>query len=212
MDTIKITLHDGSIHSADKGASLQAIAANLKIAPRPVAAVVDGTAVDLTMIIDHDAVISFIEASSKEGLEIYRHSTSHVMAQAVKELYPNIKVAIGPAIEDGFYYDFDNESTFTPEDLVKIESRMQEIISRNSPVHRIVTSKREAIKLFKEKHEDYKVELIDAIEDESVSLYQQGDFIDLCRGPHIASTGMIKAFKLTSIAGAYWRGDEHNKM
>ncbi len=149
---------------------------------------------------------------SPEGLEVLRHSTAHVMAQAVKELYPEVKLAIGPTIENGFYYDFDSPDTFTPEDLKRIEKRMSEIIRNNIPFGRAVLSKKDAIDFFRERDEDYKVEIIEDIEAETVTIYSQGEFTDLCRGPHVPSTGYIKAFKLTGIAGAYWRGDENNKM
>lgn len=148
----------------------------------------------------------------KEALSILRHSTAHVMAQAVKELYPLAKLAIGPATEEGFYYDFDLDSPLGEEDLQKIEAKMYEIISRNLPFRREEVSKEEAQRIFKERGESYKLEILDQIEDEKVSLYWQGDFVDLCRGPHLRSTGEIKAFKLLSVSGAYWRGDERNKM
>ena len=153
-----------------------------------------------------------LDYTTKEGIEIYRHSASHIMAEAVKELFPEARLAIGPAIEDGFYYDFDVERPFTPEDLEKIEKRMQEIIKRNAPFVREVISKNNAVKLFESKGEIYKIELINELNDETISIYRQGSFADLCRGPHIPSTGKIKAFKLLSTAGAYWRGSEKNKM
>ncbi|MFZ3065258.1 MAG: threonine--tRNA ligase [Nitrospirota bacterium] len=153
-----------------------------------------------------------LDYTTKEGIEIYRHSASHIMAEAVKELFPEARLAIGPAIEDGFYYDFDVERPFTPEDLEKIEKRMQEIIKMNSPFVREEMGKKDAIKLFESKGEIYKVALINELSDETISIYRQGNFIDLCRGPHIPSTGKIKAFKLLSTAGAYWRGSEKNKM
>lgn len=212
MYTVNITLSDGTMHSVDKGKTLSSILENIKIKPRPVAAKVDGKLLDLSTPVEHDATVSFVDLSTKEGLEIYRHSASHIMAQAVKELYPDVKVTIGPAIEDGFYYDFDYDGTFSPDDLVRIEEKMKEIISQKSPFKRLVMTRQEAINLFKQRGEDYKVELIKEIPEETVSLYQQDDFIDLCRGPHVDSTGTIKAFKLTSTAGAYWRGDERNKM
>ncbi len=145
-------------------------------------------------------------------LQTLRHSVSHVMAQAVKEIWPDTKLAIGPAIEDGFYYDFDKKEPFAPEDLEKIEKKMQEIIKRDLKFQRDEIPTKEAIKLFKGLGEKYKVELIEEITDKKVSVYKHGDFTDLCRGPHIESTGRIKAFKLLSIAGAYWRGDEKNAM
>ena len=212
MEAVNITLSDGTTHSVDKGKTLSSILDDIKISPRPVAAKVDGRLADLSTPVEHDSKVSFVDLSTKEGLEIYRHSASHIMAQAVKELYPDVKITIGPAIEDGFYYDFDYDGTFTPEDLVKIEKRMKEIISRKSPFKRLVMTRQEAINFFKERGEDYKVELLEEIPDKTVSLYQQGDFTDLCRGPHVHSTWTIKAFKLTSTAGAYWRGDDRNKM
>jgi len=153
-----------------------------------------------------------LDYTTKEGIEIYRHSASHIMAEAVKELFSDARLAIGPAIEDGFYYDFDVEKPFTPEDLEKIEKRMQEIIKMNSPFVREEMGKKDAIKLFESKGEVYKVELINELSGDTVSIYRQGSFADLCRGPHISSTGRIKAFKLLSTAGAYWRGSEKNKM
>jgi threonyl-tRNA synthetase len=154
------------------------------------------------------------EGAEKEiaDLEILRHSASHIMAHAIKDLFPNAKLAIGPATEDGFYYDIDRESSFTPEDLQRIEKRMKEIIKKNSPFVRKEISKTEAIELFKKIGEDYKVELLQEIEEDFVSIYEEDGFIDLCRGPHLTKTGRVKAFKLLSIAGAYWRGDEKNKM
>ncbi len=153
-----------------------------------------------------------ITFDSPEGKEIYRHSASHIMAQAVKDLFPAAKATIGPAIEDGFYYDFDFERGFTPEDLEKIEGRMSEIIKANKPFVRKEMSRADAVKLFTEMGEPYKVEIINELEADTVSLYDQGGFIDLCRGPHVPDTGRLKAFKLLSSAGAYWRGDEHNRM
>jgi threonyl-tRNA synthetase len=149
---------------------------------------------------------------SEEGKRLYRHSTSHVMAHAVKNLFPDAKVAIGPAIQDGFYYDFDIDRTFTPEDIAAIEKEMEQIIRKNSPFVRKEMAKEEAIAFFGKAGESYKVELIGEIPDETVSIYEEDGFTDLCRGPHLASTGRIAAFKLLSVAGAYWRGDEKNKM
>jgi threonyl-tRNA synthetase len=177
-----------------------------------VAAIIDNKAHDMSDTIENDCEISFIEADSEQGLDIIRHSTSHIMAEAVKALFPEVKVAIGPSIESGFYYDFDYDKTFSPDDLVKIEEKMKEIIKAKTPFEKTVLKKADAIKLFEEKGEKYKVELINAIDDDEVSIYKQGNFVDLCRGPHLTTTGKVKAFKLTSIAGAYWRGDEKNKM
>lgn len=180
----------------------------------PVAAKMNGRLVDLSSTVEPDAEVEFIWLDSPEGLEILRHSTSHIMAQAVQELFPGAKITIGPAVEDGFYYDFDyDKRTFTPDDLPVIEDKMKEIISRDLKFVREEVPKDEAIRLFRERGEDYKVEILEEIPDgERVSLYWQGDWVDLCRGPHLPSTGWIRSFKLTSVAGAYWRGDERNKM
>ncbi|MCX5902829.1 MAG: threonine--tRNA ligase [Proteobacteria bacterium] len=212
METIKIKLPGGVSHTVEKGKLIAALLSELQINPAAIAATLDGHPVDLNTPLVQDAEVSFIDISSDEGREILRHSTSHVMAQAVKTLYPGIKVTIGPSIENGFYYDFYYDNTFSPEDLNKIEIKMQDIIDQNILFTRVETSREDAIKLFAERKEDYKVEIIREIPSPTVSLYQQGDFIDLCRGPHLPSTGKIRAFKLLSIAGAYWRGDERNKM
>ena len=179
-----------------------------------VAAKVNGIAVDLSLVLSNDAALAPIAASSKEGLAILRHSTSHVMAQAVQDVFKGVKVAIGPSIEEGFYYDFEYSETFTLDDFEKIESRMKEIIAADYPFVREELSRHDAAQLFASRGEDYKVELINDLpaDVQVVSLYKDGDYIDLCRGPHIPSTGKIKAFKLLSVAGAYWRGDEKNKM
>jgi threonyl-tRNA synthetase len=177
-----------------------------------VAARVDGKRVDLNAALTESGVLSFIDINSSEGLDILRHSTSHVMAQAVQELFKDVQVTIGPSVEDGFYYDFDTSRPFTPEDLKKIEGRMKEIIKSKSPFKRLAVTKDEAVKLFREKGEHYKVEIIEDLNEPVVSLYTQGDFTDLCTGPHIPNTGYIKAFKLIKVAGAYWRGDERNAM
>jgi len=172
----------------------------------------NGTICDLNVLLDGDADLEPIYVNSPEGLEILRHSTSHVMAMAVKELFPGVKVTIGPAIEDGFYYDFDYERPFREEDLPRIEEKMAEIIKADYPFERKEVTKQEAIRIFEQAGERYKLELLEDIEDDKVSLYTQGSFTDLCRGPHIPSTGKIKAFKLTKVAGAYWRGDERREM
>lgn len=177
-----------------------------------IAARIDGRLVDLTTVLETDARIQGIVADSPEGLEILRHSTSHVMAQAVRSLFPEAKVAIGPAIENGFYYDFDVPTPFSLDDLAAIEQKMQELVAGALPFQRTVLSKAEAIEQFRGRGETYKVELIEGVDADTVSLYQQGDFVDLCRGPHLPDTSFIKAFKLTSVAGAYWRGDERNPM
>jgi len=168
---------------------------------------------DLAEPLTEDAVLAPVTKDSPEGLDILRHSASHIMAQAVVELYgPDIKVAIGPATEDGFYYDFDRKEPFTPDDFAAIEARVQEIVAANLPFSRETLSIAEARKFFQEKGQSYKVELLDDIEADTVSIYRQGDFVDLCRGPHIAHTGLLQAFKLMRIAGAYWRGDEKRPM
>ncbi|MFQ5542830.1 MAG: threonine--tRNA ligase [Nitrospiria bacterium] len=173
---------------------------------------VNDTPKDLNAVAEEDAEITFLTFDSLEGEEIYRHSSAHILAQAVKELFPSAKVTIGPPIKDGFYYDFDFERPFTPEDLREIEKRVKKIIKQNLPIKRIELSQEEAVLLFKERQEPYKVTLIEEITEGTISAYQQGDFIDLCRGPHVPSTGYIKAMKLLSTGGAYWRGSEKNKM
>ncbi|MDC4225090.1 MAG: threonine--tRNA ligase [Candidatus Manganitrophus sp.] len=172
---------------------------------------VNGQPRDLSAKVEGDAEIDFLTFDSPEGKEVYRHSSAHLMAQAVKELFPTAKMTIGPPIEDGFYYDFDFERPFTPEDLEKIEAKMVEITKRDLQISRMELSREEAVRLFEERGESYKVELIQEIEP-PISAYRQGDFIDLCMGPHVPSTGKVKAFKLISSAGAYWRGSEKNKM
>ena len=177
-----------------------------------VAARLNGTLVDLDTTLERDAALEGLTADSAKGLEILRHSASHIMAQAVKSLFPEAKVAIGPAIENGFYYDFEVEKPFTEDDLARIEAKIAKIVSQRLPFHRREMLREEAIAFFEKLGEPYKVELLSEISDETVSLYEQGDFVDLCRGPHLPHTGFLKAFKLTSVAGAYWRGDERNRM
>ncbi len=181
---------------------------------RAVAARVGGRLVDLSAPLDEGQDIETVPADSDEGVHIIRHSAAHVMAEAVKQLFPDAKPTIGPATEDGFYYDFDRSQSFTPEDLEKIEKKMEELVKADLPFIRKDMSRQEAIAFFREKGEPYKVEIIQDMDDDvcDVSLYEQGSFVDLCRGPHVPSTGYIKAFKLLSIAGAYWRGDEKNQM
>ena len=211
---IKVILPDGAKYSFDQGITLAEIAKGIgkNLAKAAVAAEVNGNLVDLSYSLEEDAEVSLITSEMEKGLRILRHGTSHVMAQAVKELFPEALIAIGPSIEDGFYYDFDYPTGFSPEDLEKITIRMQEIIDKDLKLQREVLPREEAIKLFEEKGEKYKVELIKEIPDNEVSLYRQGDFVDLCQGPHLPSTGRIKSFKLLSIAGAYWRGREDNPM
>ncbi|MBW2636875.1 MAG: threonine--tRNA ligase [Deltaproteobacteria bacterium] len=216
MKEINVTLPGGTVDRYPAGKTAKEILSSWdeEALGSAVAVKMNGSLVDLSSPVEEDASVEPVNISSKEGLEVIRHSISHIMAQAVQDIFDGVKVTIGPSIEDGFYYDFDYAQTFTPEDLEKIEKRMQEIVSADHPFKRRVVSRDEAVALFDEKGESYKVELINDLPDEvtEVSLYSQGDFVDLCRGPHIPSTGMIKAFKLMSVAGAYWRGDENKKM
>lgn len=183
------------------------------LAKKVLAVEVDGELQDLRMPIKDGAVAKFLTFENQGGKDTLRHTASHVLAQAIKRLYPDAKFAIGPAIEKGFYYDIDTDHVFTPEDLPKIEKEMQKIVKANYPIVKEIVSRDEALKMFKDANEIYKVELIENLpEDAEISLYRQDDFVDLCSGPHLGSTGKVKAFKLQSIAGAYWRGDEKNKM
>lgn len=215
MSSIKVSLPDGSVKEFESGSSLLSIAKSLnqKLGKTALLAKVDGENKDLSDTLDHDAKVEFITPDSEEGLHAIRHTASHVMAQAIQHLFPSTKFAIGPAIEKGFYYDLDSDHVFTPEDLRAIEKEMSKIIKANYPLVRKELPRAEALAKFKAEDEPYKVELIEDLpEDAVISTYTQGDFTDLCAGPHCPSTGRVKAFKLMSIAGAYWRGDEHNKM
>ena len=216
MSKIDIHFPDNSRKSFDAGLTAGEILAAWKTeaARDAVAAKLNDRMIDLASPVTENGSIQAVDINTPEGVGVLRHSISHVMAEAVQQLFPNVKVTIGPSIEDGFYYDFDCESTFTPEDLKKIEKRMAEIAAKDEPFTRREVSREEAIELFEKKGEPYKVELIQDLPADvrTVSLYTQGDFTDLCRGPHIPATGKIKAFKLLNVAGAYWRGDEHNKM
>ncbi len=203
---------EGSEQKVAAGTPFSNLAQSLSLGKEVIAVSVNGESKDLSAIINEDAEVRFLTFDSEEGKEVYRHSTSHLMAQAVKELFPSAQMTIGPAIEDGFYYDFDFERPFTPEDLQKIEEKMREIIRRDLPVHRMEISRDEAIKLFSERGESYKVELVKEIETPPISAYRQGEFIDLCRGPHLPSTGTVGEIRLITSAGAYWRGIETNKM
>ncbi|MDH3580609.1 MAG: threonine--tRNA ligase [Hyphomicrobiales bacterium] len=211
-----ITLPDGSKRALPIGASGADVAADIGpgLAKAALAVKVDGAMRDLKREIEEDAAVEIITAKSEEGLELLRHDAAHVMAEAVKELYPEVQVTIGPAIEDGFYYDFARGEPFTPEDLEKIEARMRDIVGRDEEITREVWDRGEAIQFFKDQGEHYKAEIIEALPpDEDITLYRQGDFIDLCRGPHLPSTGRLgTAFKLMKLAGAYWRGDSRNEM
>jgi threonyl-tRNA synthetase len=212
MEQVEIRFPDGTTRLHPRGTLLKDLLPGKGKNDLPVAARLDGKLMDLQSPLEQGGTLEWVSLSSEQGVEVLRHSTSHVMAQAVQSLFPGAKVTIGPAIREGFYYDFDVERGFSPEDFERIEARMKEIVERDLPIVRRLVSREEAIRIFRQKGESYKVELIEELPDSQVSLYQQGDFIDLCRGPHLPSTGKIKAFKLTSVAGAYWRGDERNKM
>ncbi len=213
---MKITLKDGSVKEYDRAMSVIEIAADLSegLARAACAGEVDGEVVDLRTVVDRDAQVNILTARDEEGLAALRHTASHVMAQAVKRLYPNTKLAIGPSIADGFYYDMDFESPLTSDDFGKIEAEMKKIVKEDLKIERFTKPRDEAIAYMKEKGEPYKVELIEDLpEGEEISFYSQGEFVDLCAGPHLMSTKAVgKAFKIMSLAGAYWRGDEHNKM
>jgi len=210
-----VTLPDGSTRSYPEPVTVADIAADIGpgLAKAAVAGRVDGCLVDTSFPVDHDAEVEIVTPRDPEGLEVLRHSTAHLLAQAVQELFPDTQVTIGPVIEDGFYYDFARDEPFTPQDLEAIEKRMQELAAADLPVQREVWSRDEAIRFFESQGEKYKAEIIRELpEDEEISLYGQGEWKDLCRGPHVPSTGHIKAFKLTKLAGAYWRGDARNEQ
>ena len=210
-----ITLKDGSTKEYGAPMTVLEIAKDISegLARAAAAGEMNGEVVDLRHVVDSDCSLSILTVSDPEGLAAYRHTTSHILAQAVKRLYPQAKLAIGPSIADGFYYDIDIEGGFTPDDLEKLEAEMKKIVKENLAITRFTKPREEAIALMKERQEPYKVELIEDLpEGAEISFYQQGEFIDLCAGPHLMSTKPVKAFKLTSLAGAYWRGDEHNKM
>ena len=210
-----ITLPDGSQRSFDAPASIDAIAASIGAGLRKAALAgrVDGKLVDTSFVLDHDAKVAIVTPKDPEGLEILRHSTAHLLAQAVKQLYPEAQVTIGPVIDDGFYYDFAYSRPFTPEDLAAIEQRMKELAEQDEQVTRRVMSRDDAVRFFQDIGEFYKAEIIASIPaNEEISLYGQGDWVDLCRGPHVPSTGKLKVFKLMKVAGAYWRGDSRNEM
>jgi threonyl-tRNA synthetase len=211
----QITLPDGSKRDYEGPVTIAAVAESIGpgLAKAALAGRVNGELVDTSYTIDADADLAIVTERDDDGLEVLRHSCAHLMAQAVQRLFPKAQVTIGPVIEDGFFYDFSFHRPFTPEDLVEIEKTMQEIVKENHEVERSVLERDEAIALFKEMGEEYKVEIIESIPgDEPLSFYKQGEFIDLCRGPHVPNTGKFKAFKLTSVAGAYWRGNSDNEM
>jgi threonyl-tRNA synthetase len=208
-EQVTITMSDGEKRQIPKGTKLKELADQLD--KEAIAAQVDGSLLDLSRVMEKDAAVSFISIRSKKGLEILRHSASHVMAQAVKELFPTVKLTFGPSTENGFYYDFDYDRTFTTQDLEAIEKRMSDIVAKDEPFIRKEVSKEEALRTFREMGEAYKVEHLEDLPDR-VSLYRQGSFLDLCEGPHIPSTGRIKAFRLLSVSGTYWRGDARNRV
>lgn len=213
--SIKVKLNDGSIREIDDNSNVFDLANSISrnLGKKAIVGEVNNTLVDLSYKLKDNDEVNILTDDDKKAIEVIRHSTSHIMAQAVKRLYKDAKLAIGPSIENGFYYDFDIETPLTTEDIEKIEKEMNNIVKENLKFERFDVSREEAINMMAERNEDYKLELIrDLPEDEKISLYKQGDYLDLCRGPHIPSTKYAKAFKLTSVAGAYWRGNENNKM
>ncbi|HUJ01987.1 MAG TPA: threonine--tRNA ligase [Usitatibacter sp.] len=212
---IHITLPDGSVRSFEKPVTVGEVAASIGpgLAKAALGGKVDGKLVDLARVVDRDAKLSIVTDRDPEGLDLIRHSTAHLLAYAVKELFPEAQVTIGPVIENGFYYDFSYKRPFTPEDLAAIEKRMAELAKKDVPVKREEWNRGEAVKFFESIGEKYKAEIIASIPaEEGISLYREGDFVDLCRGPHVPSTGKLKVFKLMKVAGAYWRGDSKNEM
>ncbi len=210
-----ITLPDGSKREFDKAITVMDVAQSIGsgLAKATLAGKVDGELVDASQLIERDVELQIVTSKDEEGLEVIRHSTAHLLAQAVKQLFPEAQVTIGPVIDNGFFYDFSYQRAFTPEDLKAIEKRMQKLVSENLEISRSVLTRDEAVQFFKGLGEDYKAEIIQSIPaNEALSLYAQGDFTDLCRGPHVPSTGKLKAFKLMKIAGAYWRGNSDNEM
>lgn len=214
MDRVKITFPDGDVKEYQKGISAQDILSqtnNRSLIQKAIAARFNSRLVDLAIPINEDGNLVFITSDTEEGRDVFWHSSAHIMAHAIKELYPEAKFGFGPALQDRFFYDFDIDTSLTPDDLEKIEHKMKEIVERNNPFTREEISKEDAIKLFQGRNEPYKVEHISELED-STSIYKEGDFIDLCSGPHLPSTGLVKHIKLLAISGAYWKGDENNAM
>ncbi len=212
---MKVTLKDGSVKEYAQPMSVIDIAKDISegLARAACAGELNGEVVDLRTVIDSDSELNILTFESEGGAAAFRHTTSHIMAQALKRLYPDVKLAIGPSIADGFYYDVDSETPLTADDLTKIEAEMKKVVKEAVSITRFTKSRQDAIEYFKEKNETYKVELIEDLpEDAEISFYQQGEFVDLCAGPHLMTTKPVKAFKLTSLAGAYWRGSEKNKM
>lgn len=210
-----ITLPDGSQREFSQAISVLGVAADIGagLAKATLAGKVNEVLVDASFIIENDATLAIVTARDDEGVDVIRHSTAHLLAQAVKQLYPTAQVTIGPVVDNGFFYDFAFERSFTPDDLEKIEKRMAELAEQSIAVERFELSRDDAVEFFRDKQEEYKAQIIESIpQDEVLSLYKQGDFTDLCRGPHVPHTGSLKAFKLTKLAGAYWRGDSDNEM
>ena len=216
MNKIKITFPDGSNKEFDKGITPYEVAGSIsgRLAKETLVSGMNGSLRDLNLPLNDDTALQIFTFKDDEGKETYWHSTSHLMAHAIKELYPEAKFGVGPAIDNGFYYDFDIDTKLSEDDLQKIENKMKEIINRNESFNRSELSKDEALKFFKEQDDQYKLELIDGLDGdkEIISIYGEGEFTDLCTGPHIPSTGLIKYFKLISVSGSYWRGDENNKQ
>ena len=212
---INITLPDGSVRHFDAPVTVHGVAASIGtgLAKAALAGRVNGELVDTSFLIEHDSSLAIVTDKDADGLEVIRHSTAHLLAYAVKTLFPDAQVTIGPVIDNGFYYDFAYKRPFTPDDLVAIETKMSELAKKDEPVTREVWRRDDAVEFFKTQGEDYKAEIISSIPaDQNISLYREGDFIDLCRGPHVPSTGKLKVFKLMKVAGAYWRGDSNNEM
>ena len=210
-----INLPDGSQRTFEQPVSVADVAFDIGpgLAKAALAGVVDGREVDTSFVIDSDSALSIITERDEAGVEIIRHSTAHLLAQAVQQLFPGTQVTIGPTVENGFYYDFATGHNFTPEDLERIEKRMEELASADLPVERVVYSREQAIDLFRNMGEHFKVQIIEDLPGgEEISIYKQGEWMDLCRGPHVPTTSKLKAFKLTKVAGAYWRGDANNQM
>lgn len=217
MSMVKVTLPDGAVREYEQGATIEDVAASISsgLKKNAVAGKLNGKVVDLYTPIEEDAAVEIVMPDSAEGLEVIRHSTAHLMAQAIKRLYQDadVKLGIGPVIEDGFYYDIDMNISLTPEDLPKIEKEMERIVNENLPIRRHVVSREEALRVYNDINDPLKLELInDLPEDSEITIYEQGEFFDLCRGPHVPSTAKLKVFKLMNLAGAYWRGDSKNKM
>ena len=215
MSAVTVTLPDGSQRSFDNPVTIHDVALDIGpgLAKAALAGKMNGKAVDTSYLIDTDAEISIITDRDEEGLEVIRHSTAHLLAQATQQCFPGVQVTIGPVIEDGFYYDFATGHTFSPEDLAKIEKRMAELVKEDNAIERLVMTREKAIETFRQMGERYKVQIIEELpEGEEISVYRQGAWMDLCRGPHAPSTGKLKVFKLMKVAGAYWKGDSNNQM